>query len=176
MTNALPGLPAARIGAEREPAGDAVRMTVALLIRNTMKLRIRGNTVRLRVSKPELMQIAETGAADDSTRFAVGAALRYGIEVRPTGAVTAEFDAGMVRVLIPKSSIDVWLRPEEVSKPLSRVHTRLAGLRTAVAVAHIGAPAEPPTAATAFPARTHAGRPARPCVPRNMRRHQPSRP
>ena len=80
-----------------------------------MKLRIRGNSVRLRVSKPELTEIAATGAAADAVRFAPGVALRYGIEVRPAGTVTAEFAAGVVRVLVPQSSIDVWLRPDEVS-------------------------------------------------------------
>ncbi len=80
-----------------------------------MKLRIRGNSVRLRVSKPELTEIAATGAAADAVRFGPGVALRYGIEVRPTGTVLAEFAGGVVRVLVPQSSLDVWLRPEEVS-------------------------------------------------------------
>lgn len=80
-----------------------------------MKLRIRGNSVRLRVSKTELSQIASSGAAEDRVRFAPGATLRYGIAVRPGGAVAAELADGVVRVFVPQSSVDVWLRPEEVS-------------------------------------------------------------
>ena len=38
-----------------------------------MKLRIRGNSLRLRVSKTELAKIAETGKAEDTVRFLVGA-------------------------------------------------------------------------------------------------------
>jgi hypothetical protein len=80
-----------------------------------MKLRTRGNSVRLRVSKAELAEIAATGAAEDVVRFAPGVVLRYGIEVCPGGAVRAEFGGSVLRVLVPRSSIDLWLRPDEVS-------------------------------------------------------------
>ena len=58
-----------------------------------MKLRIRGNSIRLRVSKTELAKIAAKGAAEDCVRFSSATELRYGIDVRPSGAVTASFDA-----------------------------------------------------------------------------------
>lgn len=80
-----------------------------------MKLRIRGNSVRLRVSKTELKQLAATGSAEDAVQFAPGAVLRYGIEVRPAGAVSAELAGALVRVFVPKASIEHWLRPDEVS-------------------------------------------------------------
>lgn len=80
-----------------------------------MKLRIRGNSIRLRVSKSELSQIATSGAAEDAVRFAAGAVLRYGIEVTPAGPVSARLADGFVRVTVPKSSVDLWMQPEEVS-------------------------------------------------------------
>jgi len=80
-----------------------------------MKIRIRGNTVRLRVSKTELANIAENGSAYDSIRFSPGQELRYGLEVRPAGAVVAEFDTTVMRILVPQTRVDLWLRPEEVS-------------------------------------------------------------
>lgn len=80
-----------------------------------MKLRIRGNSIRLRVSTTELAMIAETGKAEDSVRFSSDRALSYGIEVRPTGAVTAVFDASSIWVTLAKPRLDLWLRPEEVS-------------------------------------------------------------
>jgi hypothetical protein len=80
-----------------------------------MKLRIRGNSVRLRVSRTELTQIAATGKATDSARFAPGAELRYGLEVCPSGALTAEFDGAGLRVLVPRAAVDRWLSPEEVA-------------------------------------------------------------
>jgi hypothetical protein len=80
-----------------------------------MKLWIRGNSLRLRVSKTELAKIAETGKCEDAVRFSSQLALRYGIEVRATGAVTATFADGAISVTLPKSRLDLWLRPDEVS-------------------------------------------------------------
>jgi hypothetical protein len=80
-----------------------------------MKLWIRGNSLRLRVSKTELEKIAETGKAEDAVRFSSEHALRYGIEVRPTGAVTAAFADAAILVTLPKSRLDLWQRPDEVS-------------------------------------------------------------
>ena len=39
----------------------------------------------------------------------------YGIEVRPTGAVTATFGGDAILVALPKARLDLWLRPDEVS-------------------------------------------------------------
>jgi hypothetical protein len=80
-----------------------------------MKLRIRGNSVRLRVTKTELAKIADTGKIDDLVRFSSEQSLRYGIEVRPTGAVTAAFTGAELLVALPKARLDLWLRPTEVS-------------------------------------------------------------
>ena len=80
-----------------------------------MKLWIRGNSLRLRVSKTELAMIAETGKAEDTTRFSSEQSLRYAIEVRPTGAVTATFTDSAILVTLPKARLDLWLRPGEIS-------------------------------------------------------------
>jgi len=80
-----------------------------------MKLRIRGNSIRLRVTKTELATIADTGKAGDVVRFSSDQSLRYGIEVRPTGAVTATFAGDALLVTLPKARLDLWLRPNEVS-------------------------------------------------------------
>ena len=80
-----------------------------------MKLRIRGNSLRVRVSKTELAKIAETGKAEDTVRFSSEQSLRYAIEVRPTGAVTATFGDAAILVTLPKARLDLWLRPGEVS-------------------------------------------------------------
>jgi hypothetical protein len=80
-----------------------------------MKLRIRGNSIRIRVSKIELAKIAETGRAEESVRFSSEQGLRYGIEVRPTGAVTATFAGDAIIVTLPKPRLDLWLRANEIS-------------------------------------------------------------
>jgi hypothetical protein len=80
-----------------------------------MKLWIRGNSLRLRVSKTELAKIAEMGKAEDTTRFSSEHSLRYGIEVRAAGAITATFAEAAIVVTLPKARLDLWLRPDEVS-------------------------------------------------------------
>jgi len=80
-----------------------------------MKLRIRGNSLRLRVSKTELLQIAEQGSAEDSIRFAPGTEWRYGIEIKPSGDVAAQFGANSLRVLLPKARVEQWLDDQQVS-------------------------------------------------------------
>jgi hypothetical protein len=80
-----------------------------------MKLWIRGNSLRFRVSKTELAQIAETGKAEDTIPFSSEQSLRYAIEVRPTAAITALFSGTEIVVSLPKPRLDLWLRPNEIS-------------------------------------------------------------
>lgn len=80
-----------------------------------MRLIIRGNSIRLRVSKTDLAKLVDTGKIEDVVRFSSEQSLRYGIEVRATGAVTAQFDQVSIIVAVPKSRLDLWRRPDEVS-------------------------------------------------------------
>jgi hypothetical protein len=80
-----------------------------------MKLRIRGNSLTLRLSKTELAKLAGTGRVEDTTRFSSEHSLRYAIEVRPAGAVTATFAGAAILVTLPKARLDLWLRPDEIS-------------------------------------------------------------
>jgi hypothetical protein len=80
-----------------------------------MKLKIRGNSLTLRLSKTELARLAETGKVEDATRFSSEQSLRYCVEVRPAGAVTATFAGPAIVVTLPKPRLDLLLRPDEVS-------------------------------------------------------------
>ena len=80
-----------------------------------MKLRIRGNSVRIRLSQTELEQLAETGIAEDRVRFSPGAELAYRVKVTPDGDVRAELGASGVTVTLSKGSLERWLAPAEVS-------------------------------------------------------------
>ena len=80
-----------------------------------MKLCIRSSTTRLEVSKIGLAKLAETGKTENAVRFSSEQSLRYGIEVRPTGAVTATLAGDAILVTLPKSRLDLWLRRDEVS-------------------------------------------------------------
>jgi hypothetical protein len=80
-----------------------------------MKLRIRGNSIRIRVSKPELEKIAEAGSAEDKIRFAPANELRYRVDVKDGGGVEAEFRGSVIRVIVPRKEVERWLEPEQVS-------------------------------------------------------------
>ncbi len=80
-----------------------------------MKLRIRGNSVRLRVSQSELRQLAETGTARDRTAFAPGAELVYGLFVGGAGPVRAELSGANVTVTVPRAEFERWLDEDQVS-------------------------------------------------------------
>ena len=80
-----------------------------------MKLRIRGNSVRIRVSKSELEQLAAQGVAEDAAQFGPGAVLRYRLEAAGDGALRADFADNVVRVSVPRAQVERWLDPDEVS-------------------------------------------------------------
>lgn len=80
-----------------------------------MKLRIRGNSVRLRLSRTELEALAETGAAEDRARFGAGGELVYRVAVAPDGEVRAAFSGQAVAVTVPQPLLERWLDPAEVS-------------------------------------------------------------
>ena len=97
--------------------GRAAALELCFLfhVRMIMKLRIRGNSVRLRVSQTELAEIAEAGRAEDAVRLGPQARLVYRIEVAPQGPVHARFDGGTLTVIVPRAEVERWLDPAEVA-------------------------------------------------------------
>jgi hypothetical protein len=69
----------------------------------------------MRVSTTELAKLAEIGKVEETVRFSSDQGLRYGIEVRPGGAVTATFGGDAIVVMLPRARLDLWLRPNEPS-------------------------------------------------------------
>ena len=80
-----------------------------------MKLRIRGNSVRLRVTKGELEQVLTAGSVADSAGFGKNAELHYRIEVADAGDLRAEFSASTITVRLPRAEVDRWAEPDQVS-------------------------------------------------------------
>lgn len=80
-----------------------------------MKIRIRGNSVRIRVSQTELEHLAEHGVAEDRIRFGPGAELAYRVCVVPNGEVRAALADGAITVEVPRAAVESWLDPSEVS-------------------------------------------------------------
>ena len=79
-----------------------------------MKLRIRGNSIRIRISQSELSAIAAGDSVEDSIQFAPGNRLRYGLAVAQSGAARVSFENDRILVQLPQGSVAQWLGPDEV--------------------------------------------------------------
>ena len=80
-----------------------------------MKLRIRGNSVRIRMTKSEVAALGDAGHAEDRVRFSPRDELRYGVAVTAAEALSVEFGGGRLLVHVPKPLVTRWLAPTEVA-------------------------------------------------------------
>jgi hypothetical protein len=79
-----------------------------------MKLRFRNNSLRLRVNRPEVENLAAGGAVEERVDFPGGARLAYILESSPESAPSASFQDGVVRVSAPGWQIKDWARGEAI--------------------------------------------------------------
>lgn len=81
-----------------------------------MKLRIRGDSIRLRLTRGEVAELLERGEVADATHFPAGPALGYRLCADPAAAtVSAAFEAGTLQVRLPRATADGWGRSDEVA-------------------------------------------------------------
>ena len=67
-----------------------------------MKLRIQGNSLRLRLTRSEVAELRDAGRVESRLEFAPGHSLAYSVESSPLAAsVTANFDGHAIRVTVP---------------------------------------------------------------------------
>lgn len=80
-----------------------------------MKLRVKGNSLRLRLTRPEVQQLRDSGLVGESINFAQGGTLIYRVQaVEVTGPVRAEFQQGIISVIIPAETARAWADSKEV--------------------------------------------------------------
>ena len=82
-----------------------------------MKLRIRGNSLRLRLTKNEVAKIGEGIAVEETVEFGGEPAQRliYAIKVKNNlENSTAVFDAGCITIFIPKAKAEEWARTNQI--------------------------------------------------------------
>jgi hypothetical protein len=81
-----------------------------------MKLRIRANSLRLRVTRPELESLASTGRIAERISFAGGADLKYELSVDAgAGTLAAAYRDNVISVRIPAADFRQWQREDQVS-------------------------------------------------------------
>ena len=79
-----------------------------------MKLRIRGDTLRLRLKHGEVEQLAAGTSIVEKTHFP-DAVLTYRLDVSENNSSTATFDNGSLVVSLPKSKVLDWATTDKVS-------------------------------------------------------------
>jgi hypothetical protein len=78
-----------------------------------MKLRIRGDSLRLRLSQAEIARLRETGEVGDRVRFG-DRSLDYVLISADVQAPSARFDGDRIEVAIPHAVARDWAKSEQV--------------------------------------------------------------
>jgi hypothetical protein len=81
-----------------------------------MKLRIRGNSIRMRLSRRDLEMLVSSGAVEERLSFPSGQMLGYRLERTATPVATAELrDHAVIAIGFPAEAIQRWAEPDEIS-------------------------------------------------------------
>jgi len=81
-----------------------------------MKLRIQGNSLRLRVTQQEVARVRDGGHVESFIDLAPGGPLVYLLEGSPSAeTMSATFDGRAIRVTIPMHQMTDWVESDRVS-------------------------------------------------------------
>ena len=73
-----------------------------------MKLRIKGNTVRLRLTRSEVTTVGEGGRVQEITLFGPQAQFCYTLEAVDTPHVEAEYSNNTLTIRVPRTTANDW--------------------------------------------------------------------
>jgi hypothetical protein len=73
-----------------------------------MKLRIRGDSIRLRLQRGEVYELAETGRVEDQLVFGPAERLVYAVEMHDDAEVALVRSPGEITVLLPAEDTQGW--------------------------------------------------------------------
>ena len=81
-----------------------------------MKLRIRGNTIRLRISRSDLAALTESGTIESAIHFADNPAAKwsYGIQHSASSGPSVQFESNRVTVSLSSEAVNRWVNTEDV--------------------------------------------------------------
>jgi hypothetical protein len=81
-----------------------------------MKLRIKGATLRLRLTQGEIRSLLDEGVVEDQVPFAAGVSLVYRLRRdAAAGEITATFRNGVVEIRVPEGNAREWCTTELVT-------------------------------------------------------------
>lgn len=80
-----------------------------------MKLRLRENSLRLRLLQTEVKNLSEHGFVAEKITFAPGQTFVYRLEISDrAGAVSADFGNGRIKIKIPRTTAENWIETDLV--------------------------------------------------------------
>ena len=80
-----------------------------------MKMRVRGNSIRLRLTRSEVERFRETGLVEEIIEFGNGQKLVYALESAANSEiVSAEFDSNGITVFVPRKDAKQWVNSNQV--------------------------------------------------------------
>jgi len=98
---------------------DAQKVRLAAIFdgRNfVMKLRVRNNSIRLRLTQTEVAAFAMSGAVEETIEFGLTADKRliYRVEQAAVEIVRADFAEGKITISVPASQADNWAKTNKI--------------------------------------------------------------
>lgn len=85
-----------------------------------MKLRLHSNSVRLRLSRPEVARLSESGRIEENVQFAPDQALRYAVECADTTEPATTFEKNFIRVTLPRAEVKRWIETDRTGIELTQ--------------------------------------------------------
>jgi hypothetical protein len=79
-----------------------------------MKLRMQGDSLRLRLTRSEVAGLHERGMVEETAHFVGGNGLTYRIRKGAGDDVRAELTDGTITVHVPAGTVDSWATSDEV--------------------------------------------------------------
>jgi len=79
-----------------------------------MKLRVRKNSIRLRLSSSEVRQFRENGYIEEAIEFGAGSRFNYALAIAETNSINARFENGKITVFVPPSEAESWTSSNEI--------------------------------------------------------------
>jgi hypothetical protein len=79
-----------------------------------MKIRIKGNSIRYRLTRTDIERLTNNGYLEETTDFGLST-LSYALQKTATGQLSAVFENNNITVFIPQRMISEWNETDRVS-------------------------------------------------------------
>jgi hypothetical protein len=79
-----------------------------------MKLRIKGNTIRLRLTQSEVATIGDGGSVKETTIFSPTSQFEYEVQAREVAVVESEYQNNRMLISIPTATAKAWAISNDV--------------------------------------------------------------